>query len=101
MTEREAKKYGKIIDSINQRLDHIEEMAAWLVSAEQRFKKGQRVQFSPAADRRGISARRKGGVRRGTVTGFGGFSVDVLLDGHKKPMGFHHLFFDPIKRTKR
>jgi hypothetical protein len=89
------------MDRINDRLDNITEMAAWLVDAKQRFRKGQRVQFSAIADRRSISHRRKGCVRRGTVTGFNSFSVDVLLDGYAKPMGFHHMFFDPIRRSKR
>lgn len=83
-----------IIDGINKKLDNLEELIYWRIGADERFRKGQRVQFSAIADRRGMSKGRKGGVRKGRVTGIHGTSIEVLLDGYTRPKGFHHMFFD-------
>lgn len=101
MTDKDMKAAMVTIAEIKERLDAIEDMTAWLVRTDQRFKKGQRVQFSPAADRKGISARIKGGVRRGTIVGLDSVGVTVLLDGYKKPQGFHHSFFEKIGRKRQ
>lgn len=87
----------EVIDDINERLDRIEELASFSIRSNQRFKKGQRVKFSAKAYRANIANGRKGGVTTGRVVRVGdGFSMDVLLDGYKKPTGYHHSFFDPI-----
>lgn len=87
-----------LIADINARLDNIEELMAWTIRADQRFRVGSRVEFSPTADRRGLSMGRKDGVRTGKVTKVDGFAIDVLLDGYAKPRGFHNKFFMPSNR---
>lgn len=96
MNNKEVKEILAIIEQLEKRLDSIEELAAWAIPAYVRFKKGQRVQFSALADRKLISRRTKGGVRRGTVVKNDGFSVVVLLDGYKKPRSYFHAFFERI-----
>lgn len=85
------------IDRINAKLDMLTEQLAWLVRAGDRFRKGQRVQFSALAKAKGIS-KRKHGADRGRVIGTTGFTVTVLLDGYKQPSSFHHMFFDPAEK---
>lgn len=86
-----------VIDQINKRTDNMEKMTMWLVRANQRFKKGQRVRLSPLADRARLKL--KGGGTKGTVSGLGdGFSVDVLPDGYKKPHSYFHGFWEPVTR---
>ena len=95
--DKSTKQIFTVIEQINKRLDSIEEMSAWLVKANQRFKKGQRVRLSPMALRRGFKL--KGGGTKGTVTNVdGGFSVDILPDGYKKPHGYFHGFWEPVTR---
>lgn len=101
MAKKKEQTVESLIGDINQRLDAIEDMAAWLVKAEQRFRKGQRVQFSAAADRRTVSARTKGGVRTGKVIKADGYLVTVLLDGYKSPRSYHHSFFEPVSRGRK
>lgn len=89
----------ELVRDIVASMDRIAEMQMWLIRADQRFKKGQRVRFSDRAIRRGLAERRKGKVRTGTVTAVGDlFSMDVLLDGYKTAHSFHHMFFDPVGR---
>lgn len=90
----------QLLDDINARLDNVEDLMAWLIRAGSRFKKGQRVKFSPAAYRKGVASRRKGGASKGKVVDVDedGFSVKVLLDGYAKPRSFHHGFFDPASK---
>lgn len=93
------KQIDKLLDGINERIDNIEDLMAWMIRANQRFNNGQRVQFSRKADRSGFSSRRKNGVRRGTVIDADdSVIVTVLLDGYRRPMAAHHQFFDPIGR---
>jgi hypothetical protein len=100
MSKRKELTAAQLIDQINKRLDNIEELFAWLVRAEQRFRIGSRVEFSPYADRRGISRGRKGGVRTGRVVSMDEFSVGVMLDGYTRPHSFHHTFFQPTTKRK-
>ena len=94
-------KIQKLIRQINEKLDAIEDLMAWRILARERFKVGQRVEFSRSADRSGISKGRKGGVRRGRIVSIDdGCGVVVLLDGYKKPTGFHHAFFNPVSGPK-
>jgi hypothetical protein len=95
MNKPKADPLLETIDRINERLDSVEDLVAFMVRAEQRFKPGQRVKFSPMADRKGITKRIKGKVRRGKVVGTSGFSVSVILDGYKRPHSFLHSFFEP------
>jgi hypothetical protein len=94
--DKTTKQIFAVIEQINKRLDSIETMTMWLVKANQRFKKGQRVRLSPMADRARLKL--KGGGTKGTVTGCDGFSVDVLPDGYKKAHGYFHGFWEPVTR---
>jgi hypothetical protein len=101
MTLKEQKQTRALLNVIEERLDNIEELTAWLIRGNQRFKKGQRVKFSTYADRKGISLRRKGGVQRGTVVEAGDTPfVKILLDGYAKPRSFHHMFFEGVGRSR-
>ena len=89
------------LDKIEHRLNLINEYFAWMIHAEQRFNVGQRVEFSRLADDQGISKGRKKGVRTGTVkTIDDSFIIGVQLDGYKRPAGFHHSFFNPMRGPK-
>lgn len=82
---------------INQRLDNIEDLMAWTIRAEQRFRKGQRVKFSAAAIRKGVARTRHGKYPRGRIVEQPeGFIIKVQLDGYKHPSEFHHTFFEAI-----
>lgn len=86
----------EVIDQIALRLDAMEELMSFMVRSNTRFKKGQRVQFSPKAAKAGLT--RGNPDRRGTVVQVGeSFSMKVLLDGYKRPHSFHHSFFNPIR----
>lgn len=89
-----------LMTEIEKRLDALEDVMSFMVRSNQRFKKGQRVQFSAKADRAGVS-RTRGGVRKGRVVEVGdNFRVKVLLDGYKKPHSYHHAFFDRVGGRK-
>lgn len=90
----------QVIDSIQAKLALLEEYAAWTIRGNQRFKIGQRVEFSRKAKEKTISDRTKGGVTRGKVTAIDGFILKVLLDGYKRPHGYHHSFFNPVSGPK-
>jgi len=91
----DQRKLAKELDVILKRLDDIELLMAFMVRANQRFKEGQRVRFSHLADRRGISAGRKHGVRTGTVIEAGdGFTVKLKLDGYRRAFNIHHAFIE-------
>src|SRR5712691_736548 len=91
----------KLLDDIDGRLSRMEDNLTWLVRAEQRFKVGQRVRFSPRAHRKGLGVRTKGGVQKGVIKAIEGpFSIRMLLDGYKHPSGYHHMLFDPIGRRR-
>lgn len=100
-TTRTGPTVSELIADINKRLDNIECLTSWLVKAEHRFRVGQRVEFSAAAERAGLTRQRKGGVRTGKVVGVSGFTVDVLLDGYKKSRGFQHGFFVLSSKRKK
>lgn len=99
MKKRETER--ELIDGINKSLDNIEFMVGFTIRPRQRFRAGQRVEFSPMAIRKGISRGRKGGVVTGKVVSVSdGFTIDVLLDGYKRPHGYHHMFFVPSCKRK-
>lgn len=84
----------ELIEQIHTRLDSIEELMSFAIRASSRFKRGQRVKLSPRA-----KLRFKGGATKGRVTKVGdSFTVEVLIDGYKRPHSFHHGFFDPVIR---
>lgn len=94
-----TKTLDQLIADIKTRLDSLEDLTAWLIKANVRFKKGQRVQFSAKADRNGVTRIRKGIRLRGRVIeASDSFTVKVLLDGYKQPHTFHHAFFDSIRK---
>ena len=86
-----------LIDSIKARLDSLEELLAWTIPAQSRFRKGSRVRISPMGRRRLMHSRRKGGVVTGRIVGEPrGPFIDVLLDGYKHPKGFHHMYWESV-----
>lgn len=97
MVNKPKETIESIVADIEKRLDDIEDLMSFMVHSDQRFKNGQRVQFSPKAERAGIT-RTKGGVRKGRVIEAGNnFTMKVLMDGYAKPRSYHHAFFDPVK----
>lgn len=95
--DKQNKQTLAVTDQINKRLDSIEELTLWLVKANQRFKKGQRVRLGPMAQRRHLKL--KGGGTKGKVVSVGdSFSVDVLPDGYKKAHSYFHGFWEPVTR---
>lgn len=98
--KKQATTIPELIDQIEQRLEVVEEYVAWSIRADQRFKKGQRVEFSRKAIENRIGPGKKG-VTRGVVTGVSdNWSVTVLLDGYKSASSFHHSFFNPVSGAK-
>jgi hypothetical protein len=87
-----------LIAEIKARLTTIEEYMAWLIRADQRFKVGQRVEWSRAGKRAGFPHRKV--AQRGTVRALDSLSIEVLLDGYTRPHSFHHSFFNPVSGPK-
>lgn len=91
----------QLVSRIEKRLDSLDDLMSFTVRSNQRFKKGQRVQFSPKADRAGIT-RTKGGVRKGRVVEVGNnFTMKVLMDGYANPHSYHHAFFDAVRGGRK
>lgn len=91
----------ELMADIEKRLDAIEDTMSFMVHSDQRFKKGQRVQFSAKAERAGIT-NTKGKVRKGRVVEVGNnFTMRVLMDGYKQPHSYHHAFFDGVGKGAR
>lgn len=86
------------IKEIEEHLDSISEHMAWLISAEQRFQIGQRVEWSRKGKAQGFLRRKN--CHRGTVKGVNSFTITVQLDGLKHASKFHHAFFNPISGPK-
>jgi len=96
----QASTIASTISEIKEILSRLEESAAWTVKASQRFVIGDRVEFIPSADSHGIGQRTKRGVRTGKIVAISSdFIISVLLDGYKKPSGYHHSFF--VSTTKK
>lgn len=92
---------ASLCQSIHRHLDNIEDMWAWSIKAAQRFKVGQRVEFSKKADRNGITRRIKGNARRGVVVALTpGCSMKVKIDGYSAARGFHHSFWNPVSASR-
>jgi hypothetical protein len=90
------KRLSHIEKCLSELIDTLETFMAFQVKADQRFKKGQRVLFSPRAFRHGI-APAKGGAKKGRVTKVtDGFTVEVLVDGYKKSHSYFHAFWNPV-----
>lgn len=89
----------KLIELIQQKLKVIEEYSAWQIHADQRFKPGQRVEFSrKAIERIGPG---KLSVTKGRIVEIqDAFGVTVQLDGCKQPGSYHHSFFNPVRGPK-
>ncbi len=83
---------------ISEKLQAIEEMNAWLIKADSRFRVGQRVEWSRRAKTAGFPRRKI--AMRGTVKEINCFSIAVQLDGLKQVNSFHHAFFNPISGPK-
>jgi hypothetical protein len=88
-----------VIEDIKAKLTLIEDYMMWLIQADQRFKLGQRVEWSRRARQLGFP-HRKCAEKGGIVKGLDSFSVDVLLDGYRRPHSFHHAFFNPISGAR-
>lgn len=98
MAKKKEQDVKALLTDIEKKLDSIALLTAFMVPSSARFKKGQRVQFSIAADRAGIT-NTKGRVRKGRVVKVSnGPSVKVLMDGYKQPHSYNHSFFEPITR---
>lgn len=87
-----------LIAEIKARLETIEEYMAWLIRADQRFKVGQRVEWSRKARRGGYPHRKV--AQRGTVKALDSLSIEVLLDGYTRRHTFHHSHFNPVSGPK-
>ena len=84
---------------IHERLDAIGEHMAWFIRVDQRFSKGQRVEFSQKARRSGNWRRMVD--RKAIVKGIeNGFCLVVQIDGFKSVRYFHHSFFNPVSGPK-
>lgn len=92
MTDVEKKR----LIELEKRVDAIEYRISWMTSAEQRFRKGQRVTPSRRCLRQGLLRLLNGKPRRGTVVQLDGFCIEVKLDGQKQLKKFHHAFFNPV-----
>lgn len=98
MNQKRQQDVLSLTAEIEKRLASLEDTISFLVKSNQRFKKGQRVKFSEKAKRSGIT-RTKGGVQKGRVVKVGdGFTMEVLLDGYKKPHQYHHAFFEGVSK---
>lgn len=94
------KQTEKIVAEIRQKLTNIEGYMVWLITAGQRFHKGQRVEFSKRAVRNGLVPSTRTNVRS-TIKSVGpGFSILVKPDDRKQPRSYHHAFFNPISGPK-
>lgn len=83
----------ELIHEIGKRLDSLEEVMAFTTRANARFVGGEKVKLSDRAQRKGL--RLKGGVRTGKVVSVSdGLTIDVLVDGYKRPHTYHHMYFD-------
>lgn len=93
MNKSKQESVTSLVAEISARLDNIEDLTAWCIRADQRFKKGDRVRFTKRAERQGFK-NRKGG-KGGRVVSVGPtFTVTVQLDGYAKPREMHHKFFE-------
>lgn len=86
------------INSISKKLEIIEEHMAWLIKAGQRFKVGQRVEWSRRGRKAGFPTRKK--ATKGTVKEVTAFSIVVKLDGLKREGQYQHAFFNPVSGPK-
>jgi hypothetical protein len=93
-----SKNAQQLLSEIEQRLDHLEEMTYWLVTADLRFMKGDRVRWSARAEKAGVNYRRPKTGR--VVEASNRFSMKVLLDGRKHPISAHHMFFVKAGRKR-
>lgn len=101
MAEKVDEDIRCVINRIEEKLHLLEEYAAWTIRAEQRFKIGQRVEFSRKADEAGVSRGKKKGAKKGRVKSIvGAFFINVLLDGYSRPSSYHHSFFNPVSGPK-
>lgn len=86
------------ISDIKAKLELIEGHMIWLITADRRFRVGQRVEFSRRARDRGFPKRKKSS--KGFIKSVNRFTVLVKLDGYKHPITFHHAFFNPVTGAK-
>jgi hypothetical protein len=84
----------EVLSDIRAQLNEIEEHLQWSLFAEQRFRIGDKVEWSRKARRQGFPRRKV--AQRGVIKGMNGFNVVVQLLGTKKSQKFHHAFFNPV-----
>jgi hypothetical protein len=89
-----------IIDGISEKLKLIEEYTAWQIHANQRFKVGQRVEFSRKAMKGGLGPGKRGVTKGKLIKIADSWIVVVRLDGYKAPRAYHHSFFNPVSGPK-
>lgn len=98
--QKVEKSIPQLLAQIEEKLKAIEEYAAWMVRGDQRFKVGQRVQFSRKAIEQGFSRGDKRGKKGKVLAIENGFWLKVQIDGLKHPKDFHHSFFNPVSGPK-
>ena len=86
----------EVIADIHQKLYFLEELLMWTISADTRFRKGQRVKMSHIAERRKYRFFAKCKSRKGTVLEVDKISVKVLMDNYKHPSSVHHMFLSKV-----
>lgn len=89
----------ELIAEIHEKLDMVESHLAWLITPSQRFKVGQRIEFSKRALRRNMIPKTRSAAR-GVIRGFDGFSVRVMMDDRKHANSYHHVFLNPVSGSK-
>lgn len=87
-----------LLAEIRAKLSIIESHLMWMITAEQRFRIGQRVEFSRRARERGFPKRKRS--EKGFVKAVNSFSVVVKLDGYKQTHSYHHAFFNSVSGPK-
>jgi hypothetical protein len=97
--ERELRRARAKTKEIFEMLNSIEDHIAWWILADQRFRVGQRVEFSRGAHRKNIVPRTTL-AKKGVIKRIDSFSILVLIDGRKQPREFHHAFFNPVSGPK-
>lgn len=87
------------LKEVKEMLEAIIQHFAWEMTAGQRFKPGDFVQFSRNAYRKGIVTRKK--VKGGRVVKIdSSFTMVVKLHGQKTLRSFHHAFFNLSRGPK-
>lgn len=86
------------LDAICEKLEVIEGHMAWVITADSRFRIGQRVEWSRKGRKLGYPKRKI--AQRGIVKAIDAFSIFVKLNGLKHASRYHHAYFNPVSGPK-